>query len=66
MGQNLKYKEPKIIRAKRGWFIALYYMRPDKSGYKRFEFSGGVNYITEVDKRGSIHPSDVNLFKKTT
>ena len=47
-----KYKEPKIIKAKRGWFIALYYEYPDKPGkYKRFEISGGVNYIKDLKKR---------------
>lgn len=35
MGTQPKYKEPKIVRAKRGWFIALAYLRPDGQGYKR-------------------------------
>ena len=64
MGQNVKYKEPKIIRAKRGWFIALYFMRPDKSGYKRFEFSGGVNYITDLEERESTIQSMLTYLKK--
>src|SRR5690606_33342816 len=51
MGAQPKYKEPKIVRAKRGWFIALYYLRPDGDGYKRFEISGGINYIKDLDDR---------------
>ena len=47
-----KYKEPKIVKAKRGWFIALFYEYPDQPGkYKRFEISGGVNYIKCPIKR---------------
>lgn len=46
------YREPKIVRAKRGWFIALYYEYPDRPGeYKRFEISGGVNYIHKLEER---------------
>ena len=46
------YRAPKIIRAKRGWFIALYYEYPDRPGeYKRFEISGGVNYIHKLEER---------------
>ncbi|MGO1245644.1 MAG: hypothetical protein ACTMH4_16305, partial [Sphingobacterium sp.] len=51
MGKKPKYKEPKIVRAKRGWFIALYYLQPDESGYKRFELSGGINYIHDVEQK---------------
>ena len=48
----VKYKTPRIVRAKRGWFIALYYERPDEPGtYKRFEISGGVNYIKDLRER---------------
>jgi len=51
-----KYKEPKIVRAKRGWFIALWYRWPEswpnKSGtHKRFEISAGVNYIHDLTER---------------
>ncbi len=46
MVDKVKYKEPTIVRAKRGWFIALYYEYPDHPGeFKRFEISAGVNYI---------------------
>ncbi len=49
MVEKIKYKEPKIIRAKRGWFIALYYEYPDNPGkYKRFEISAGINYIKDL------------------
>jgi len=51
MGIKPLYKEPKIIRAARGWFIALYYLKPDGSGFKRFEFSGGINYIKDLKER---------------
>ena len=51
MGTKPKYKEPKIVRAKRGWFIALYYLLPDESGYKRFELSGGINYIHDLKEK---------------
>src|SRR5690606_28540888 len=47
-----KYKDPKIVKAKRGWFIALYYENPNALGsYKRFEISGGVNRIKDLAKR---------------
>ncbi|SJN49692.1 hypothetical protein [Sphingobacterium sp. JB170] len=51
MGTKPKYKEPKIVRAKRGWFIALYYLQPNESTYKRFELSGGINYIHDIEKK---------------
>lgn len=52
MAVKKKYKEPKIVRAKRGWFIALPYEYPDKPGkYKRFEISAGINYIKDLEER---------------
>ena len=52
MAIKKKYKEPKIVRAKRGWFIALPYEYPDTPGkYKRFEISAGINYIRDLDER---------------
>ena len=44
MVDQVKYKEPKIVRAERGWFIALYYEYPDHlRKFKRFEISAGIN-----------------------
>lgn len=46
MAGGIKYKDPKIVRAAKGWFVALYYEYPDQAGeYKRFEISAGINYI---------------------
>jgi hypothetical protein len=52
MADQVKYKEPTIVRTKRGWFIALYYEWPDRPGeFKRFEISCGVNYIHNLEER---------------
>ncbi|MCL4637664.1 MAG: site-specific integrase [Olivibacter sp.] len=51
MGALPKYKEPKIIRASKGWFIRLYYLSPDGTEYKPFEISGGINYIKDLNER---------------
>ena len=52
MGEKVKYKTPKIVKAKRGWFVALYYEYPDQTGkFKRFEISAGVNYIHDLEER---------------
>lgn len=52
MAGGIKYKDPKIVRAKRGWFIGLYYEYPDQAGkYKRFEISAGINYIHDLQER---------------
>ncbi|MGV8135068.1 MAG: tyrosine-type recombinase/integrase [Mangrovibacterium sp.] len=52
MADQVKYKEPTIVRAERGWFIALYYEWPDRPGeFKRFEISGGVNRIHDLEER---------------
>ncbi|WP_028295405.1 tyrosine-type recombinase/integrase [Olivibacter sitiensis] len=64
MGSLPKYKEPKIIRAKRGWFIALYYLRPDSSGYKRFELSGGINYVHDLGEREKEIQAMLKFLKK--
>jgi len=50
MAEGVRYIEPKIVSAKRGWFIALKYEYPDQVGkYKRFEISAGINY--ELSKK---------------
>jgi integrase len=64
MGAQPKYKEPKIIRAKRGWFIALPYLNPNGQGYKRFELSGGINYIKDLDQRENEIQSMLKYLKK--
>ncbi len=64
MGTQPKYKEPKIVRAKRGWFIALAYLRPDGQGYKRFELSGGINYIKDLDQREKEIQAMLKYLKK--
>ncbi|SKB56386.1 hypothetical protein SAMN05660226_02002 [Parapedobacter luteus] len=51
-----RFKEPKIVRAKRGWFIALYFRwpetHPEKKGpYKKFEISAGLNRIHDLGRR---------------
>lgn len=52
MAEGVRYIEPKIVSAKRGWFIALKYEYPDQVGkYKRFEISAGVNYIQNLQER---------------
>ncbi len=52
MAEGVRYIEPKIVRAKRGWFIALKYEYPDQVGkYKRFEISAGVNFIKNLQER---------------
>ena len=49
---SVKYKSPKIVKAKRGWFIALYYEYPNNPGkYKRFEISAGINYLHDLQER---------------
>src|SRR5690606_7723655 len=64
MGTQPKYKEPEIVRAKRGWFIALAYLRPDGPGYKRFELSGGINYIKDLDQREKEIKAMLKYLKK--
>ncbi len=55
--ENVKYKTPKIVRAKKGRFIALYYEYPDCPGeYKRFEISAGINYIHDLVERETAIP----------
>jgi hypothetical protein len=52
MAGGIKYKDPKIVRARRGWFISLPYEFPDQDGkYKRFEISAGINYIHDLKER---------------
>ncbi len=52
MAIKKKFKEPKIVKAKRGWFIALPYEYPDNPGtYKRFEISAGINYIKDLKEK---------------
>ena len=52
MAGGIKYKDPKIVRARRGWFISLPYEYPDQAGkYKRFEISAGINYIHDLKER---------------
>jgi len=52
MAGGIKYKDPKIVRAKKGWFVGLYYEYPDQAGkYKRFEISAGINYIHDLQER---------------
>lgn len=52
MAGGIKYKDPKIVRAAKGWFVALYYEYPDQAGeYKRFEISAGINYIHDLKER---------------
>ncbi|MGV8135938.1 MAG: tyrosine-type recombinase/integrase [Mangrovibacterium sp.] len=52
MAGAIKYKDPKIVRARRGWFISLPYEYPDQAGkYKRFEISAGINYIHDLKER---------------
>ena len=64
MSQPIRFKEPKIIRAARGWFISLYYLLPDNSGYKRFEISGGVNYIKNLQEREKVLQNMLTHLKK--
>ncbi|MEL7585261.1 MAG: tyrosine-type recombinase/integrase [Prolixibacteraceae bacterium] len=52
MAGGIKYKNPKIVRAKKGWFVGLYYEYPGQTGkYKRFEISAGINYIHDLQER---------------
>src|SRR5690606_26037761 len=55
-----KYKEPTIVRAKRGWFIKLPFQWPEKhpspngKSHKDFEISGGVNRIHDLREREAL------------
>jgi|GEM_PF-599256 len=55
-----KYKEPKIVRAKRGWFIKLPFLWPENhpspngKTHKVFEISGGVNRIHDLREREAL------------
>ena len=64
MGAQPKYREPTIVRAKRGWFIALTYLQPDGQGYKRFELSGGINYIKDLKQREKDIQAMLKFLKK--
>ncbi|MEL7587805.1 MAG: tyrosine-type recombinase/integrase [Prolixibacteraceae bacterium] len=65
MAGGIKYKDPKIVRAKKGWFVGLYFEYPDQAGkYKRFEISAGINYIhdlQEKEKEAQILLKEVKL-----
>ncbi len=52
MVDQVKYKKPTIVRAKRGWFVALYYEWPDRPGeFKRFEISCEINRIHDQEEK---------------
>ncbi len=48
------YKEPRIYRGDKEWFVEFYYRNPNTDKWDRFRIRGKMNYEKDLDKRNRL------------